>query len=354
MNELDLFFSNPSPYFLRKEEKKLILKNRLAALDDLHSQMCEPYAQIKKSFSAAPIFSNGIYLPVRLFKEFDLKSISENDIFKTLTSSGTTSQLVSKIYLDKQTAANQNRVLTKIMQHFLGKSRLPMLILDHPGVIKDRRNFSARGAGILGLATFGRDHTYALNEDMTLNVAAVNDFAEKYKGVPVFLFGFTFMVWEYFFQGLKKADLNPDFSRGVLVHSGGWKKLIDKAVSNEVFKNMIEQVCGISRVHNFYGMVEQVGSIFVECKDGFLHAPDYADIEVLDAGSLRQLPFGNQGVIAVSSVIPTSYPGHRLLTEDMGVIHGEDTCSCGLSGKYFSVLGRLPMAEVRGCSDTAA
>lgn len=352
MNNLDLFYGNPSPYFFKKEEKARVLENALALLDDFHSQRCEQYARIRKSFSGAPVFSNGIYLPVRLFKEFDLRSIDNSEIFKTLTSSGTTSQRVSKIYLDKQTASNQSKVLVKIMQHFLGKDRLPMLILDHPGVVKDRSNFSARGAGILGLATFGRDHTYALNDDMTLNTDAVGAFAEKYKGTPVFLFGFTFMVWEYFLQGLQKSKLNPDFSKGVLVHSGGWKKLIDKAVSNEVFKNSLMQECGIPRVHNFYGMVEQVGSIFVECEHGYLHAPDYADIEVLDPESLRPVAFGNQGVISVSSVIPTSYPGHRLLTEDRGVIHGDDTCLCGLPGKYFSVLGRLPLAEVRGCSDT--
>ena len=352
MNNLDLIYNSPSPYYFNKEEKARVLQDALAFLDDFHRERCEPYARIRKSFSGSRVFSNCIYLPVRLFKEFDLKSIDDSDLFKTLTSSGTTSQRVSKIYLDKQTAANQSKVLVKIMQHFLGKRRLPMLILDHPSVVKDRNNFSARGAGILGLSTFGRDHTYALNDDMTLNVDVVSHFAERYKGVPVFLFGFTFMVWEYFLQGLQKSNLKLDFSAGVLVHSGGWKKLIDKAVSNEAFKSKLKQECGIRRVHNFYGMVEQVGSIFVECEHGFLHAPDFADIEVLDPQSLEPVPFGTHGVIAVSSVIPMSYPGHRLLTEDRGVIYGDDTCSCGLPGKYFSVLGRLPMAEVRGCSDT--
>jgi hypothetical protein len=42
------------------------------------------------------------------------------------------------------------------------------------------------------------------------------------------------------------------------------------------------------------------------------------------------------------------------LTEDLGVILGEDDCPCGRMGRYFRVQGRIPAAEVRGCSDTYA
>lgn len=61
---------------------------------------------------------------------------------------------------------------------------------------------------------------------------------------------------------------------------------------------------------------------------------------------------GEQGLIQVVSVLPVSYPGHSLLTEDEGIMLGEDDCACGRKGKYFSVLGRIKNAELRGCSDT--
>ena len=51
------------------------------------------------------------------------------------------------------------------------------------------------------------------------------------------------------------------------------------------------------------------------------------------------------------SLLPTSYPGHNILTEDIGEIIGEDNCKCGLKGKYFLVHGRTKKAEIRGCSD---
>ena len=50
------------------------------------------------------------------------------------------------------------------------------------------------------------------------------------------------------------------------------------------------------------------------------------------------------------STLPTSYPGHVLLTEDLGVVHGVDDGDW--PGKRFSSSGRLPRAEARGCSDT--
>lgn len=63
---------------------------------------------------------------------------------------------------------------------------------------------------------------------------------------------------------------------------------------------------------------------------------------------------GEKGIIQVVSAIPKSYPGHSLLTEDEGMILGEDDYPCGRKGKYFSITGRLKNTEIRGCSDTYA
>jgi hypothetical protein len=52
------------------------------------------------------------------------------------------------------------------------------------------------------------------------------------------------------------------------------------------------------------------------------------------------------------SLLPHSYPGHSILTEDIGKLVGVDTCPCGRKGKYFKIFGRIKNAEIRGCSDT--
>ena len=343
-------------YQLQKKEKSSSLVAQLRDLTNHHATRCDAYARILEAHGLSPDTAYDLhsipFIPVRLFKHFDLKSVPSEAVFKLLTSSGTTGQSTSRIYLDKQTASFQTTVLVKIMQEFLGKARLPMLIIDHIGVIKDRRNFSARGAGILGLSNFGRDHVYALNEDMSLNQDAIQAFCDKYRGQPKFVFGFTFMIWQHFLMQLEIDGLQVDLSNAVIVHSGGWKKLQDIAVDNATFKRRLNAACGAGNIHNFYGMVEQVGSIFVECEQGHLHAPSFADILVRDPTDWSVLAHGQRGVVQVLSCLPRSYPGHSLLTEDLGTIHGEDDCPCGRMGKYFSIQGRLPRAEVRGCSDT--
>jgi hypothetical protein len=101
-------------------------------------------------------------------------------------------------------------------------------------------------------------------------------------------------------------------------------------------------------------MVEQVGGVFLECEAGVLHAPSFGDVIARDVRTLEPAAYGQEGVLQVLSALPTSYPGHSLLTEDLGTVLGEDDCSCGRMGKYFSVRGRVARSEIRGCSDTHA
>jgi phenylacetate-coenzyme A ligase PaaK-like adenylate-forming protein len=346
-------------YGVNQSTKTSLLSQALSDLTDHHFENCEQYRRIllaqQHQRGSYANLEQVPFLPVRLFKEHELRSVPKEEVFKVLTSSGTTSQKVSRVVLDRDTAKAQTKALVLILQQFLGKDRLPMLILDHPGVIKDRTSFSARGAGILGLSNFGRDHTYALrDEDMSPDVERIQAFIDRNRGRRIFIFGFTFMVWKYFFQALKDLPNAPVFEDAVLIHSGGWKKLLDEAVDNQAFKDALRKKFNIQAIHNFYGMVEQVGSVFVECEFGRLHAPAFADILIRDAQDWSVLPAGKKGLIQPLSVLPSSYPGHSLLTEDVGEWTGIDDCPCGRLGRTFVVHGRIAQAELRGCSDTHA
>ena len=101
-------------------------------------------------------------------------------------------------------------------------------------------------------------------------------------------------------------------------------------------------------------MVEQTGSIYMECECGHLHTPVFSDVIFRRASDFSMADIGEKGIIQVVSILPFSYPGHSLLTEDEGILLGEDDCSCGRLGKYFKIAGRLKNAEIRGCSDTYA
>lgn len=342
-----------SVYQVAQRQKETLLLPILNTLGELHVQNCEPYSNLFcEQHSPAESLEQVHYLAVRLFKHLTLSSVPLSDIFKTLHSSGTTGQSPAQIFLDKATSARQSKVLVKILQQSIGKKRLPMLIIDSPAVLKDKHLFSARGAGIQGLAFFGRDHTYALDENMQPDWQVIDTFAEKYRGQPVLVFGFTFMVWLYFVTALKSQNRTLNFDNGILLHSGGWKRLEAQKVDNASFKKTLQETCNITHVNNFYGMAEQIGSVFVECEEGHLHASVFADVITRNPLSLEPCEIGEQGILQVLSVLPTSYPGHSLLTEDLGTILGIDDCQCGRKGRYFEVSGRLPKTEVRGCSDT--
>ena len=212
--------------------------------------------------------------------------------------------------------------------------------------------FSARGAGILGFSIFGTNRTYALDKDMKVDIEKVQQFIEKHAGKPILIFGFTFMIWQYFYQEIRRHNISVDLSNGILIHGGGWKKLLNQAVSKEEFKQGLTDVCGVTRIHDYYGMVEQTGCIYMECKYGHLHASIYSDIIVRRTRDFSVCEIGERGVIEVRSLLPESYPGHILLTEDEGAILGIDDCACGRKGKYFTIYGRIKNAEIRGCSDT--
>ena len=227
-----------------------------------------------------------------------------------------------------------------------------MIIIDCPSVIKDRAKFSARGAGILGFSIFGRKKIYALDDNMDLQLDLVRKFLNEHKGEKILIFGFTFMIWKYFYQKLKSLKEYLPLENSILIHGGGWKKLIQDKVSPEKFMDCLREVCGIGQVCNYYGMVEQTGCIYMECEAGHLHASTYSDVIMRRSKDFSVCDVGERGIIQVLSLLPKSYPGHSLLTEDEGVLLGMDDCSCGRKGKYFQILGRIQQAELRGCSDT--
>jgi len=346
------------PYSLDKRQKSDLFNDYLFELTQHHYQNCYQYEIMlnslgydinkKSSYTEIP------FLPVRLFKMFELRSIPVTNILKTMTSSGTSGQDVSKIFLDKETSVDQTRALSKIVSTFLDAKRSPMIIIDSESILKNRNLFSARGAGIIGFSMFGSKRLYALNENMEIDVERLVDFVNHYQNDRIFLFGFTFMIYQHFIQELEKNKVKLDLSNAVLIHGGGWKKLINKSISNVDFKNTLDQLCGINSVHDYYGMVEQTGSIYMECENGHLHSSVFSDIIIRDPYDFSIAPPGQQGIIQTLSLLPKSYPGHSLLSEDEGILLGEDDCSCGRLGKYFKITGRIKNAEIRGCSDTYA
>jgi phenylacetate-coenzyme A ligase PaaK-like adenylate-forming protein len=339
------------PIFTDYKNKIKFLLNVLAELTSLHYSNCREYKSLIDSQNIDINSINDLvdipFIHVKLFKKYDLLSIKKDEIFKITTSSGTSGNAVSKIYLDKQTSNSQSKVLTAILKEFIPKRR-PILIIDSNKTISSRNNFSARTAAVLGFAAFGRSMTFALDDDLTPNFDRINEFYGKFKNQEILIFGFTFLIYKF----IKKVK-HLDFKNAILFHGGGWKKMQDEMVDKETFNRLIKESFGLStNVHDYYGMIEQTGSIYVECSKGYLHSTVFSEVLIRNPIDFSEVPFGSSGIVQVLSTIPKSYPGHSILTEDIGIIHGIDDCKCGRKGTYFEIIGRLKSSEIRGCSDT--
>lgn len=345
------------PHAAPATQKSALLLPAMQTLCEDHYHACADYRRIVDGLwgGEAALQADRLdalpYLPVSLFKQRALQSVPDEAITLTLTSSGTTGQVPSRIGVDAETSRLQQRSLADSMAHVLGPKRLPMLILDTAAVLADPALMNARGAGVLGMMRFGYRPVFALDASGALDAKAVQDFLAEHGGAPFFMFGFTFMAWTTLMDGFAAAHANPpDLANATLVHSGGWKSLTERAVDNDTLRRTLRDRFGLQRCVNFYGMVEQIGSVFIEGDDGLLYAPNVSEVIVRDPHTWAPVAPGTAGLIQVLSLLPRSYPGQSLLTEDLGLLErSADGARTGLR-----VLGRLTRAELRGCSDVIA
>ena len=354
MQFLDNLFDQ-NAYSLDKLAKLKFFKKNLNVLTLLHFKKSSLYKNylngINYNIKNINNLSDIPFLPVRLFKEFDFLSIKKKEIFKTLMSSGTSSNGLSKIYIDKTNALNQIKVLQKIFNNLIGNSRLPMLVIDKKNNNQNRNNFNASAAAISGFSIFANKIIYLLDQENNIDYEILNNFLKKNHKKKFLIFGFTSNIYLNLIKKINNKKINKNnFSNAFLIHGGGWKKIENKKISRNQFNLKLKDKLGIKNIRNYYGLVEQIGSIFFECKCGYFIASNYSDIIIRDK-NLNICKDGEIGLVQLLSLLPTSYPGHSLLTEDIGEIVKDDKCKCYGHGKRFLIHGRLKDAELRGCSN---
>ena len=295
------------------------------------------------------------YIPVDLFKNYDLFSTKFENIFKIIKSSGTTGNKPSRIFLDKENALAQNISLSKIFTDFTLLNRPRMIIADSKNTLNNKKSFSARAAGIIGFSYLCRKPEFAFDSRMNLDISNIENIIKDDKTKNILFFGFTYIIWLYLLKKKLPYDLRSELGKkSILVHGGGWKKLDSINITKEQFKEKVNDFLGINKSINYYGMVEQTGSIFMECEKGYLHSNPLCSIISRNPKTLKVSGLEEIGITQVISSLPTSYPGNSILTDDLISVKGIDNCKCGRKGVYFDILGRLKASEPRGCSDTYA
>ena len=326
---------------------------------------CERHAGYKSyvkhwpvSYRAAERVGDLPYLPVGLLKSNPpLSFVRPEEVKRTLTSSATTSQSPSRVILDSPTSRRMTKGTIVIVRDFIGSARRPYLVVDTTDHKAGGDVMGARGAAIHGLQPFASETTYCLRADekgeLALDVDKLRDFADKYKDTEILIYGFTYILWTEFVKPLLAQEISLNLDKVRILHSGGWKRLQDQAVEKCLFNEQLARVvgCSPSCIIDFYGMVESVGIIFPDCPHGNKHAPVFGEVIVRDPLTLEPVAAEERGIVQVCSILPTSFPGNLLLTEDMAQVIAYDDCPCGRRGISFRFAGRIPKAEVRGCGN---
>lgn len=310
------------------------------------------------NFRAAESIADLPYLPARVFKANPpLALVEATEIQRTLTSSATTGQIPSRVVLDSATSRRMTKGVLTIIRDFIGSTRRPYLVVDLAENLSAAPELSARGAAIQALRSFATETVCCLRKDdggnPSFDFDKLLDFSAKWKGVEVLVYGFTYVIWTQLVEPLQRMGITLGMPNVRVLHSGGWKRLTDHAVTKDAFNLGVSSVFGCSpdRVTDYYGMIENVGVVYPDCERGNKHVPAFAEVIIRDPLTLAPVGPGEQGLVQVSSVLPTSFPGFLILTEDMAELIGEDGCSCGRRGTYFRYARRVPKAEVRGCGN---
>jgi hypothetical protein len=357
-----MFLDGVAPYALAPVAKATFLLEQLHELLEHHCTRCPPYANVvadwyQQGGREAGTLEAYPFLPVTVFKEYDLRSTAEAGM--RLESSATTSGTASKIFVDKATRKRQTISATKVLSDFIGAQKRPYVVFDLEATVRGTASLGARGAAILSLAHHASKFYFVGHEvegQLRLNPQALQGALAEIGPEAFVAYGFTYILYQMHQQlrehGLALPSVHPET---VFLHSGGWKRLTEMAVDKASFNQTIAGVWGISPQHviDFYGAVEQIGVPYPDCAAGRKHVPYWAEIIVRRPDSLAPAAVGETGLLQLLNCLPLSAPNHSVLTEDLGVIELLDGCQCGRRGTAFTFQGRAPRAELRGCSDVA-
>jgi len=293
------------------------------------------------------------YIPVSIFKKFNLLSIPKENVFKTIFSSATTSNTPSKIFLDRITSEYQTKALVSIITDFLHE-KMDFLILDSKETISSSDNIKSRASAIRGFLPFMKSIKFTLNDDLKINDAELDQIKNENQYC---FFGFTWLIYQIIKENKNNKKIKNNLSKlnsPFILHLGGWKKLTDINITREEFYKEISEFFNTEedKIIDIYGMTEQLGTVYPDCKFGNKHVSMYSDIIIRNPLTLKNEEIGKSGLIQLLSPIPHSYPGISILSDDFGHLEGIDNCPCGRKGKYFRFDKRSESVDLKGCGDT--
>lgn len=338
------------PYSLRDDTTFL---KELTRLTNHHLEGCIEYKNIWRDWENTGKVEDFPFLHVGLFKHLDLKTNNSDIKHERTIHSSSTTGISSRIKTDSHSSKLQLKSTSSIFKDYLGENKRPLIIIDSVKSLYKREITSARVAAAMSLKFLSDEIIFLIKEPNDLdNISWENLDRVLSNEQELLVYGFSWILWKVWTREKIPHKIQHLLENTTItfVHSGGWKKLEAEKVERNIFNDTLLLGAGPkSKVLDYYGLVEQLGLVYPLCEYGYRHIPVWADILIRDSYSFESL-INTPGQIQLINTITWGAPYHNVLTEDIGkIIPGK--CECGRKGKRFELIGRIPKAEMRGCSN---
>lgn len=192
---------------------------------------------------------------------------------------------------------------------------------------------------------------YQINTEGLIN--AISSFGKQNK--PVRIVGFPAYL-KMFLDELNERDIRLSLHKdSKILVGGGWKALFADEISKAELFHMANQTLGISR-QNFkdhFSTAEHPIN-YVSCENNHFHVPAFSRVIIRDIRTLEPVPNGTPGLLNLITPLLSSAPFGSILTDDIAVMKNEKNCGCGICSPYFELIGRVGLASVRTCAQTAS
>ncbi|UQT49320.1 acyl-protein synthetase [Flavonifractor plautii] len=319
------------PYSTARTEKRALYAGLLTGLTQFHRERCPEYGRLLDALGCPAHMECTVestpMMPVSLFKELELRSIPEERCSRPLPPPAPPGSGCPGSSWTGPPPPASSRPSARSCPTSWGSGGCPSWCWT-AGRFCATAPCSPPGGGHSGLFYLrhqallcpGRAHGAGSGRGAGLPGGA--------PGETIFLFGFTFIIWKHVVRALEERGrgwTSPTASWFTAAAGRSWP---ERRCPRE-FKARVAAATGVERVSNYYGMAEQTGCIYMECPQGHLHASLWSDIVVRRGRDYRPCEPGEEGVLQVLSPLPRSYPGHSLLTEDLGVLLGRTTAPAG-------------------------
>ncbi len=230
------------------------------------------------------------------------------------------------------------------------------------GYQPDKSNQTAMAKALKGVTYLApvKDIAYALkvkDGEYQLNteglIEALNNFSEQ--NSPVRIIGFP-AYFKMFLDELNernsKVSLHKD-SKVLL--GGGWKALFAEEISKDQLISMAKDTLGIlpQNFKDHFSTAEHPIN-YVSCKNNHFHVPIFSRVIIRDVKTLEPVPFGTPGLLNLITPLLSSAPYGSILTDDIAVMRQGEDCDCGINSPYFELIGRVGLASVKTCTQTAS